>query len=431
MNVFAITLPPGVGADATVSRESVPRGFGDSLDLAILSLDSPPTEGESKSPDVPLALIPDLALLGIASAPPPHSSASTDVSGNPGFSALSPALAPALTDVLGNPSSSTVPPTHLTMPVAGAVPAAMDRSNPALDKAIGITLESYTVPEGQRPPVPPDGVVVASIAVTRREAAVLPTTLTPQGQIAEHAVPGTEIAPPTAKSTPTPTPPVTARQDLNRAAVEEAPTTQPTSPSDSSMPIVVVEGESTTPERGEADEEPTSDKRSSGSSEVVNAQSAGRSERDSVVERPERHTQTGVRDALRAMSARISHAPEVKVAGDVHIVLDSMDWGAVHASVSVEEGRVETQVQVRDERLAMVMQAHRHELFDRIEAKGLSMDSFQVSRDNPRQGGGHSHPQYGSPSTASRMEAGEPSTPQDSLASATWSPTSRWINTTA
>jgi hypothetical protein len=399
MNVFALMLPYGAGADATVSREPVPEGFADSLDAAIVNLEGPPTEGEGNLPDVQFALIPDLALLGIASAPPP--------------------VAPGSSDSAGAPVSPTVQLAFSTMPVGGVLPAPGGSSN----VATGETPETEA-PTGQRLPQAPEGVIVASVEVT-------PTAST--GPATELATLAPDLALPTPTPSNVPTPPVTREQATAGAPVDETVTTQPTARNTTEVTVATpaAESEGDSLEQGDTSDHAAPERDSSPPPEPFAAHGHGKPGAERVVELPDRPAQTGVRDALRAMSERIASTPDIKVAGDVRIVLDSVDWGAVQASISVDGGRVETQVQVRDERLAMAMHAQRHELFDRIEAKGLSMDSFQVSRDNPRQGSGNPQPQHGSQATTREVAVSDAPTHPDSTATATWSPTSRWINTTA
>jgi len=408
MNVFALMLPSGAGADATVSREPVPEGFADSLDAAIVNLEGPPTEGEGNLPDVRFALIPDLALLGIASAPPP--------------------VAPGSSDSVGSPVSPTVQLAFSTMPVGAVLPAPGGSSN----VATGETPETEA-PTGQRLPQAPEGVAVASVEVTRPAPAAPPTPTASTGPTTELASPEADLALPTPTPSNAPTPPVTREQATASAPLDDTVTTQPTArnTTEAIVPTPAAEGEGDYLEQGDTSDHAAPERDSSPPPEPFAAHANGKPGPERVVELPDRPAQTGVRDALRAMSERIASTPDIKVAGDVRIVLDSVDWGAVQASISVDGGRVETQVQVRDERLAMAMHAQRHELFDRIEAKGLSMDSFQVSRDNPRQGSGNPQSQNGSQATTREVAVSDTPTHPDSTATATWSPTSRWINTTA
>lgn len=399
MNVFALTLQPGPGTDVAVNREPTPKGFDKSLKQAMSNTEvSVSTEEEVALPDEQAA-------------------------NNLDLTALDPANALSVAGV--NPVTGLVTPTVSVNPLTDQVASSIEAS---ATSAFGGSLKSLPANESssENPDLTlPKELLVKSIEVSRSVQSPVESDFATQANSANTKIvaalsksqSGTETPAVVPRNVATdgirgPSSAVTTKFEAVAVAMESLDNDSMTADTDGDS----AHSESETPHQSANQPIP------------VHRLASGAVE-------PHASQESGVRDALRSLADRITNTVELKPQGEVRILLDSVDLGSIMTTVQVDGNRVDAKVKVQDERLGMVMQAQRQELFHRIEARGLSLDSFHVGQDssNPSSSGhttqeqsqeGQRHGQLISANTESAVAP-------HSTEATNWSPTTRWINTIA
>ncbi|MBX3095447.1 MAG: flagellar hook-length control protein FliK [Fimbriimonadaceae bacterium] len=409
MKVFALTLQTGPGTDAPANREPVSEGFSQTLSQAEESLSKPVSiEEESATPDVPTEENLDLKALDAVNAlslvgmNPVTGLVIASIASLVAPSDGSPAPSGQRVSAIGTPLAS-----DQTFPVSALEPQGTS-TNPELTSPEQLILKSVEVSQ-------PQGMTSQAATETVGNKLV---TQTRQG----HGAVQPEVAAPEVINS--------SEAKVDRHAIRITPQGETSSPE-------AVGFEATRSSDLEGENPSDGERNFDDGSRELPAQSG--------IHRPQQtqaegfsaslDKSTGVRDALRSIADRIVNTVELKPQGEVKIVLDSIDLGAITTTVQIDGPRVDAQIKVQDERLGMAMHAQRQELFHRIEARGLSLDSFHVGQENSLSS---SHQQASSEQFREGQQRGQLIAANSSLEVADtthtgsdWSPTTRWINTIA